>query len=122
MIALMLRGEHEIVQESYKKKLEIQTKGMSDQEIMERKMEPLVKILLRCRQYYESKYEIVRILVKAKQREHLLNKFEKDLDSIDSTKAKEYYISLLKDSRLLYNKIERLKVDNPMLNRPFFFN
>ena len=122
MIALMLRGEHEIVQESYKKKLEIQTKGMTDQEIMERKMEPLVKILLRCKQYYESKYEIVRILVKAKQREHLLNKFEKDLDSIDSTKAKEYYISLLKDSRLLYNKIERLKVDNPMLNRPFFFN
>ena len=30
MIALMLRGEHEIVQESYKKKLEIQTKGMTD--------------------------------------------------------------------------------------------
>ena len=55
-------------------------------------MEPLVKILLRCRQFYESKYEVVRILVKAKQREHLLNKFEKDLDSIDSTKAKEYYI------------------------------
>ena len=95
---------------------------MTDQEIMEKKMEPLVKILLRCRQYYESKYEIVRILVKAKQREHLLNKFEKDLDSIDSTKAKEYYFSLLKDSRLLYNKIERLKIDNPMLNRPFFFN
>lgn len=118
----MLGGEHEIVHESYKKKLDIPTNGMSDQEIMEKKMEPLIKILLRCRLFYESKYETVRILVKAKQREHLLNRFEKDLDRMDSNKAKEYYMQLLKDSRLLYNKIERLKVDNPMLNRPFFFN
>ena len=76
MISLMLGEEHKIVHESYKKKLEFKTKGMSDQKIMEKKMEPLIKILLRCRLYYESKYEIIRILVKARQRENLLNKFE----------------------------------------------
>ena len=67
MISLMLGDEHEIIHESYKKKLDIlQSEGLTDQMIMEKKMEPLLKILLRCRQYYESKYEIVRILVKAR--------------------------------------------------------
>jgi hypothetical protein len=85
-------------------------------------MEPLIKILLRCRQYYESKYEIVRILVKAKQRENFLNRFEEELDHIDSNLAKNYYQQLLKDSMLLYGKIDRLRGENPMLNRPFYFN
>lgn len=66
MISLMLSGEHDIVKEGYAKKFDVGKEGLSEQQIMEKRMEPLVKILLRCRQYYDSKYEVVRILVKAK--------------------------------------------------------
>ena len=66
MISMMLGDEHEIVQESYMKKLDIAQEDLTDSQLIEKKMEPLIKILLRCRQYYDSKYEIVRILVKAR--------------------------------------------------------
>ena len=54
-------------------------------------METLIKILLRCQQYYDSKHEVVRILVKFKKRENLLNQFEEELDVMDAERAKAFY-------------------------------
>jgi arsenate reductase-like glutaredoxin family protein len=89
---------------------------------MDLKMEPLINMLLRCRQYYDSKHEVVRILVKFKKRENLLNQFEAELDKMDSERAKAFYSLVLKMSTRIYNQIERLRSDNPMLNRPFIYN
>jgi len=88
MISLMLSREYDIINHSYEKKLEIKNPNrMTEQMIMEVKMETLIKILLRCKQYYDSKHEVVRILVKLKKRENLLNQFEEEIDVMDAERA-----------------------------------
>jgi len=60
-------------------------------------------------------------LVKTRKRENLLNQFEDELDELSDVRAKGYYFIILKQSCRIYNQIERLRVDNPLLNRPFIF-
>jgi len=43
-------------------------------------IEQLNKILTRCKKMYEAKHELVRILVKAKKRDNLLNLMDTELD------------------------------------------
>ena len=81
----------------------------------------LLKILVRCSKMYEAKQEVVRILAKIKKRENLIKQFESEVDEASETRAKGYYYILLKISTKLHNQIERLKVDNPMLHRPFIY-
>ena len=57
-----------------------------------------------------------------KKREALLNKFEDELGNISTQEAKATYFIILKLSFRLYNMVDRLRVDNPMLNRPFIYN
>jgi hypothetical protein len=71
---------------------------------------------------YEVKHLVVRILVKTKKRENMLNQFEYELDEVSPLQAKDYYLQLLKMSTRIYNQIEHLRNDNPLLNRPFVFN
>ena len=71
---------------------------------------------------YEAKQEVVRILVKIKKRESLMTQFDDEIDDCTEIRAKGYYYIILKLSTRIYNQIERLKVDNPMLNRPFIYN
>ena len=84
--------------------------------------EYILKYLLRCRNMHEAKHQIVKILLKIKQREAMLNHLEDTLDRMSPEEAKATYFILLKVSFRIYGSIERLRVDNPMLNRPFFFN
>ena len=85
-------------------------------------MDTLTKILFRCKKLYEVKHLIVRILVKTKKRENMLNQFEYELDEISPLHAKDYYYQILKMSCRIYNQVEHLRKDNPLLNRPFIFN
>ena len=85
-------------------------------------MDTLAKILFRCKKLYEVKHLIVRILVKTKKRENMLNQFEYELDEILPLRAKDYYYQILKMSCRIFNQIEHLRNDNPLLNRPFIFN
>ena len=78
--------------------------------------------LIRCKKIYEAKHEIVRILMKTKKREQIVNQYEDELRRMDSQQAKNYYEVLLKISCRLFNHIDRLRVDNPMLNRPFVYD
>jgi len=70
---------------------------------------------------YEAKHELVRILLKSKRRENLLNQLDEELNTINSNVAKSYYFTLLKISCRIFNQISQLRNDNPMLNRPFIY-
>lgn len=83
--------------------------------------EYILKYLLRCRNMHEAKHQIVKILLKMKQREAMLNHLEDTLDQMSSDEAKATYFILLKVSFRIYGSIDRLRVDHPMLNRPFIF-
>jgi len=82
----------------------------------------MIKALIRCEKMYDAKQEIVRILVKIKKREQLMNQFDEEVEKCTDIRAKGYYFIILKLSTRIHNQIERLRVDNPMLNRPFIFN
>lgn len=84
--------------------------------------EQVIKCLLRCRKLFEAKDEIIKILLFVNRREQLLNVLEDELDNISWNEAKTVYIEIVKISLRTYNQIEKLKVDNSMLNRPFIFN
>jgi len=51
-----------------------------------------------------------------------MKQFEDEVDDCTAIRAKGYYYIVLKLSCRIYNQIERLRVDNPMLNRPFIYN
>ena len=70
----------------------------------------------------EAKDEIIKILVFVNKRELLLNVLEDEIDNIAWNEAKTVYLEIVKISFRTYNQIEKLRVDNPMLNRPFIFN
>ena len=68
------------------------------------------------------KDEIIKILVFVNKRELLLDVLEDELENIAWNEAKTVYLEIVKISFRTYNQIEKLRVDNPMLNRPFVFN
>ena len=67
---------------------------------------------------YEVKHDIVKILLKTKLRNDIYFSFE---EKTSAEQARKNYDTLLKQSARLYNIIERLRNDNPMLNRPFIY-
>lgn len=69
----------------------------------------------------DAKHDVVKILVRLKKRDDLLNRLEDEIENIDCNEAKATYFILLKLSCRIFNQIERLRVDNPLLNRPFIF-
>ena len=52
----------------------------------------------------------------------MLNELENALDHMSADEAKAAYFLLLKVSLRIFGQITRLRVDNPMLNRPFIHN
>ena len=48
--------------------------------------------------------------------------FEGEFKECSDIRAKGYYYIILKLSCRIFNQIERLRVDNPLLNRPFIYN
>lgn len=131
MRSLLLGREYEMLIASYQQKtFKIKKKmnnGKSPGKLkmsMEEKKEQteyMLKYLLRCRNMHEAKHQIVKILLKIKQREAMLNHMEDSLDQMSSEEAKAAYFVLLKVSFRIYGSIDRLRVDHPMLNRPFIF-
>ena len=61
---------------------------------------------------FDAQQEIVRILVKVKKREALMQQFEDEVDESKDIRAKGYYFIILKLSCRIYNQIERLRVDH----------
>ena len=60
--------------------------------------------MVRCKKSYEAKYELVRIMVKAKKRENLLNLMDEELEGdMTDGAAKQFYFTLLKISCRIYN-------------------
>lgn len=95
---------------------------MNENEKREVLTDQIIKTLLRCRKFMEAKDEIIKILVFVNKRELLLNVLEDEIDNIAWNEAKTVYSEIVKISFRTYNQIEKLRVDNPMLNRPFIFN
>ena len=77
--------------------------------------------MLRCKSMYDSKHEIVKILVQVQKLDNLLNTLEDQVDFISDEEAKATYFIILKSSFRLFNHIERMRIDNPLLNRPFIY-
>lgn len=113
MGSLNLKKEFEILFESHSKK---QNK---DDQI---ENEQLIKILIRCKKMYDCYQEIVHILIKVKKRTQLITQFQEEFNDASETRAKGYYFILLKLSTRIFNQVERLRIDFPMLNRPFIYN
>ena len=63
----------------------------------------------------------MKILMRAKNREELKAIFREGLVDMDADEVHDHYQSLLKTSCKMYNQIETLRADNPLLNRPFMF-
>ena len=72
MMSLMLNNEYDILAYSIKKKAQ-------NAKDFEERVDGLMSILIRCKKIYEAKHEIVRILIKTKKREQILNKFEGEM-------------------------------------------
>lgn len=71
---------------------------------------------------FEAKQETFRILLRAKKRDDMVAALLESLPSTTPDDAKRDYNSVLKLSCKLFNQIERLRVDNALLNRPFMYN
>lgn len=71
---------------------------------------------------FECYQEIVRILVKVQKRKQLISQFQEEVDEATHMRAKGYYFIILKISTRIFNQIERLRIDFPILNRPFIYN
>lgn len=82
----------------------------------------IIKCLLRCRKLHDARQDIVKILIRTKQREAMLNNLEDEWDNISAEEAKAAYFLLLKVAFRIFCQVDRLRVDNPMLNRPFVYN
>ena len=125
MGTLILKKDFDILLDSHKKKMDLKAKNYkkdTPQAVIDaEEHEELLKILVRCSKMYEAKQEVVRILAKVKKRENLIKQFEAEVEEASETRAKGYYYVLLKLSTKLHNQVERLKVDNPMLHRPFVY-
>lgn len=81
-----------------------------------------MKLLARCKKLFEAQHEIVRILVKTKKREDLLNQFEEEVIVMSVDRARFFYDMLLRQSLRIYIAVDRLRNDSAMLNRPFIYN
>jgi len=115
MFSLMLHAEFSMIESAFKLKEKqlSKSKGKAD------RVELVLKALLRCRNLFEAKHEVAKILVAVRKREALLNNFEAELYSLSAQEAKTTYFALLKLGFRVWNQIDRLRVDNPLLNRPF---
>ena len=71
---------------------------------------------------YECFAEIVRILTKVKKRKQLIQQFQGEVEEATEIRAKGYYFIILKLSTRIFNQVERLRIDYPILNRPFIYN
>jgi len=114
----MLHPEFEMIKEAFKLK-EKQSKKQADKA---ERIEFALKSLLRCRNMFEAKHEVAKILFAMRKREALLNEFEAELFALSPQDAKDTYYTLLKLGFRIWNQVERLRVDNPLLNRPFIVN
>ena len=108
MSSMMLIKDFTIIFESFKKKQTALDKQMMTGKIKSEKLEEtedenIIKLLLRCEKMYDAKQEIVRILVKIKKREQLMEQFEDELEDCSELRAKGYYYILLKLSCRIFN-------------------
>ena len=127
MGSLMLQDDHKAVVDAHRKALQAEenekrVRIISKAQLEEREGDRLIKMLLRCQKMYEAKHETCKILVRAKAREEQMNSFLDTLAQSQPDEVKESYNSILKLSCKLHNQVERMRVDNPMLNRPFMYN
>ena len=127
MGSLLLQEDYKALVDAHKKALraeenEKRVRIMTKAQLEERECDRLIKFLLRCQKMYEAKQETCRILVRAKAREEQMNSFLDTLASRQQDELKDSYDSILKASCKLYNRVERMRVDNPLLNRPFMYN
>jgi hypothetical protein len=106
MNSLMLKNEYDIILASYQSKLNFKHNKILDKKAQRLiQLEIIKKMLLRCRNFFEAKYEIVRILVKATKRDNLINQFEQQMQDgiLEASKAKNYYQIILKLSCRIFN-------------------
>ena len=126
MTSLFLKKEYDIIRDADKaKKSALEKLKPAERppkaELQEQEHEKLLKLLIRCQRMHEAKEEVVRILLRVNKREELMRQFGAELWNCSEDQAKGYYFMVLKFSHKLFNQIERLRVDHPMLNRPFVY-
>lgn len=132
MKSLMLQREYEILNDSCKRKqLDIDImynsrKSQGGQPALDpatdrNLTESILKVLIRLKKTFEATETITKILLKITKRENLVNQFLVELNECSNIRAKGYYYVILKLSGRIYNQIERLRVDHPLLNRPFIY-
>lgn len=119
MSALMLKKELQLMTEGFKKKLHtIRLQTLSDDARREAKAEVLKKILARVKKLYEARHVVTKILIRIRQRAALLKEYN---DIMTADEARKFYRSLLGQSARLHGLIERMRSDNPLLQRPFVY-
>ena len=107
MSSLILSKDFELLKESNEKKQEnakqqLESKKIEQKEFDAIEDEFIIKALIRCEKMFDAKQEIVRILVKIKKREQLMNQFEDEVDKCTDTRAKGYYFIILKLSTRIH--------------------
>ena len=108
MSSLLLVKDFELLRESQDKKQENALKQLDEGKISKKQYDDIenefiIKALIRCEKMYDAKQEIVRILVKIRKREQLMQQFEDEIDKFTDVRAKGYYYIILKLSTRIHN-------------------
>ena len=80
----------------------------------------MIKLLLRCQKMYDALHDINRILNKILLWDYFVDQFENECVNYEQISYE--YKKFVKLGVRIYNSIETLRVDHPMLNRPFVYN
>ena len=116
----LLKNEYEILFHSFKKNDPYKSCASWTQKTKDKNTELMIKLLLRCEKMYDAKHDIVKILNKIMLWDYFVDQIENDCIPYESIEYE--YKKFVKLGTRIYNSIETLRVDHPMLNRPFIFN
>lgn len=121
MTALMLKPEFDMIVQGQKQKLQ-QIKNEPETIKKKELLDQTIKCLLRCEKLYEAREAIIRVLTTLNKHNVLSKLLEVELNHLCLDEAAAGYDTLLKLSFKLFNQVDRIRVDNPLLNRPFIVN
>ena len=82
----------------------------------------IMSIMIRLKKTYDATQSIAQILLKINKIENMKSQLKKEFKTASKIRNKGYYFVILKLSCRIFNLIERLRVDFPLLNRPFIYN
>ena len=81
----------------------------------------ILKVLVRLKKTYEAVERVSKVIMLVQRREQLVGSFMEQEVLADGHRVRALYTIILKLSQKIHLLIARLRVDHPLLNRPFVY-